>query len=115
MVRWKKSWEHGTTNTRGVAHRWHKGRFKGCLAQIQHKTKIPLFRFPANCSKQRNATLAQLVERLIRNQQVAGSIPAGGSRFFKHFQQISKIRPVQNLFSELSARLRNAGDGTRGG
>ena len=27
----------------------------------------------------RNATLAQLVERLIRNQQVAGSIPAGGS------------------------------------
>ena len=28
------------------------------------------------------ATLAQLVERLIRNQQVAGSIPAGGSRIF---------------------------------
>ena len=28
------------------------------------------------------ATLAQLVERLIRNQQVAGSIPAGGSRNF---------------------------------
>jgi hypothetical protein len=27
-----------------------------------------------------NATLAQLVERLIRNQQVAGSIPAGGSK-----------------------------------
>ncbi|MCU1237137.1 MAG: hypothetical protein JWP63_5104 [Candidatus Solibacter sp.] len=27
------------------------------------------------------ATLAQLVERLIRNQQVAGSIPAGGSIF----------------------------------
>jgi hypothetical protein len=27
------------------------------------------------------ATLAQLVERLIRNQQVAGSIPAGGSSF----------------------------------
>jgi hypothetical protein len=27
-----------------------------------------------------SATLAQLVERLIRNQQVAGSIPAGGSR-----------------------------------
>ena len=29
----------------------------------------------------RKATLAQLVERLIRNQQVAGSIPAGGSSF----------------------------------
>jgi hypothetical protein len=27
----------------------------------------------------KEATLAQLVERLIRNQQVAGSIPAGGS------------------------------------
>lgn len=31
------------------------------------------------------ATLAQLVERLIRNQQVAGSIPAGGSRFQKYY------------------------------
>src|SRR5947209_3977200 len=30
------------------------------------------------------ATLAQLVERLIRNQQVAGSIPAGGSSLFNH-------------------------------
>ena len=30
---------------------------------------------------ERRATLAQLVERLIRNQQVAGSIPAGGSIF----------------------------------
>ena len=28
---------------------------------------------------QNRATLAQLVERLIRNQQVAGSTPAGGS------------------------------------
>ena len=36
--------------------------------------------FVSGCSK-RNATLAQLVERLIRNQQVAGSIPAGGSMF----------------------------------
>ncbi len=59
-----------------------RGRVKGCLAQIQHKTKIPLFQFPVNYSKQRNATLAQLVERLIRNQQVAGSIPAGGSTKF---------------------------------
>jgi hypothetical protein len=30
-------------------------------------------------SSKPRATLAQLVERLIRNQQVAGSIPAGGS------------------------------------
>ena len=28
-----------------------------------------------------SATLAQLVEHLIRNEKVAGSIPAGGSRF----------------------------------
>ena len=33
---------------------------------------------------ERHATLAQLVERLIRNQQVAGSIPAGGSRKIGH-------------------------------
>jgi hypothetical protein len=32
----------------------------------------------------KRATLAQLVERLIRNQQVAGSIPAGGSIFFNN-------------------------------
>ena len=31
------------------------------------------------CKRPPIATLAQLVERLIRNQQVAGSIPAGGS------------------------------------
>jgi hypothetical protein len=37
---------------------------------------------PQVAVQQRNATLAQLVERLIRNQQVAGSIPAGGSRTF---------------------------------
>jgi hypothetical protein len=32
--------------------------------------------------KKGQATLAQLVERLIRNQQVASSILAGGSSFF---------------------------------
>jgi hypothetical protein len=30
------------------------------------------------------ATLAQLVEHLIRNERVAGSIPAGGSSFQFH-------------------------------
>jgi hypothetical protein len=34
-----------------------------------------------SASQAAQATLAQLVERLIRNQQVAGSIPAGGSSF----------------------------------
>ncbi len=39
-----------------------------------------------NCGKIGNrATLAQLVERLIRNQQVAGSIPAGGSKLSPYF------------------------------
>ena len=37
----------------------------------------------AKIRKQSKATLAQLVERLIRNQQVAGSSPAGGSIFLK--------------------------------
>ena len=36
---------------------------------------------PAVVMIKARATLAQLVERLIRNQQVAGSIPAGGSMF----------------------------------
>jgi hypothetical protein len=43
------------------------------------------------------ATLAQLVERLIRNQQAAGSIPAGGSMFsityswaFSHSSYLSR-------------------------
>jgi hypothetical protein len=40
--------------------------------------KPPTIRFSYDTLDQR-ATLAQLVERLIRNQQVAGSIPAGGS------------------------------------
>ena len=44
----------------------------------------------AHCSsrgeRRGRATLAQLVERLIRNQQVAGSIPAGGSIFFIYLQ-----------------------------
>jgi hypothetical protein len=35
---------------------------------------------PTSCQKHTRATLAQLVERLIRNQQVASSILAGGSR-----------------------------------
>ena len=35
---------------------------------------------PTRYDLKRQATLAQLVERLIRNQQVAGSTPAGGSR-----------------------------------
>jgi hypothetical protein len=36
--------------------------------------------FPSTCVAMERATLAQLVEQLIRNQQVAGSTPAGGSR-----------------------------------
>ncbi len=48
----------------------------------------------------RRATLAQLVEQLIRNQQVVGSNPTGGSRrpkkckeFFDHFYGRS-VEPV---------------------
>ena len=37
----------------------------------------------------RRATLAQLVERLIRNQQVAGSTPAGGSTFHRKHNHLS--------------------------
>jgi hypothetical protein len=40
----------------------------------------------------RTATLAQLVEHLIRNENVAGSNPAGGSSAEKNFR-----RPFANL------------------
>jgi hypothetical protein len=46
------------------------------------------------------ATLAQLVERLIRNQQVAGSIPAGGSKFSVTNRGLKNI-PRKTLFQEL--------------
>ena len=49
----------------------------------------------ASCSKSRRATLAQLVERLIRNQQVAGSTPAGGSRIFNYFHTVARASWVQ--------------------
>ena len=42
------------------------------------------------------ATLAQLVERLIRNQQVAGSIPAGGSISSKNTPAILGIPTVSD-------------------
>ena len=48
------------------------------------------------------ATLAQLVERLIRNQQVAGSIPAGGSTFSYVYLSPS-IPPVQNPIKSIRA------------
>lgn len=47
---------------------WHEKAMKGLL-----------WRRVAMVQLKKWATLAQLVERLIRNQQVAGSIPAGGS------------------------------------
>ena len=53
------------------------------------------------CRIKKRATLAQLVERLIRNQQVAGSIPAGGSMKSIAYQLSSLNLPqicVQNVF-----------------
>src|SRR3989344_461176 len=39
---------------------------------------------PQRRENKKSATLAQLVERHIRNVEVAGSIPAGGSSFKAH-------------------------------
>ena len=47
------------------------------------------------CEFFRKATLAQLVERLIRNQQVAGSIPAGGSSQIKPSHAPTGRRPLR--------------------
>ena len=41
--------------------------------------------------KNKIATLAQLVERLIRNQQVAGSTPAGGSIFSIRYGKMKEV------------------------
>jgi hypothetical protein len=45
-----------------------------------------------------------LVERLIRNQQVAGSIPAGGSRIFKNFQPafVSFVSSVPHFCQQIT-------------
>ena len=48
------------------------------------------------------ATLAQLVERLIRNQQVAGSIPAGGSIFSKGYLSSSVSDPFKTRSNRLA-------------
>ena len=57
--------------------------FTANLAQIQRKIRILLVRLLASRSPG-NATLAQLVERLIRNQQVSGSSPEGGSKLIQN-------------------------------
>src|SRR5439155_12659589 len=52
-------------------------------------------------------TLAQLVERLIRNQQVAGSIPAGGSRnFFSISSELQALlAPLRKQYFRECAQL----------
>ena len=51
------------------------GRSAGLSAGTRGQATAAAVRY----NSKRQATLAQLVERLIRNQQVAGSTPAGGS------------------------------------
>jgi hypothetical protein len=48
------------------------------------------------------AKLLILRASLLRNQQVAGSIPAGGSRKINRLHPLQEIQPVQNLFSWLN-------------
>jgi hypothetical protein len=46
-----------------------------------------------------DATLAQLVEQLIRNQQVVGSNPTGGSNEIKYLQRSSPfLRLIDSHF-----------------
>jgi hypothetical protein len=44
-----------------------------------------------------NATLAQLVEHLIRNEKVAGSIPAGGSTNRQGYNENKAGSPAEAL------------------
>ena len=71
--------------------------------EFSEKPKIWLDKFRKmkynNSRKSRHATVAQLVEQLIRNQQVAGSSPASSSKgrdnlcllFFLFLKRISKF------------------------
>src|SRR5580692_7917721 len=65
--------------------------------------KPSLICYSLSASTRRRATLAQLVEQLIRNQQVAGSNPAGGSRKSNRF---NKVFNLDTLFVRLWNDLR---------
>jgi hypothetical protein len=63
---------------------------------------------------ERKATLAQLVERLIRNQQVASSILAGGSNPLLAFHNPSQASEVGfNWVQNMSIRLFEAAQASR--
>lgn len=76
MLRWKGNGQRAA----------RRSEFAGTSARasamkVSHHQPLPS---RVSCGSERQATLAQLVERLIRNQQVAGSIPAGGSNIKMH-------------------------------
>ena len=85
----------GETPASAVGFRRHAGKVRG--SGEDRNQGIIISRYPNSTSKAIDvvkwestpkATLAQLVERLIRNQQVASSILAGGSRIFRNLQQL---------------------------
>ena len=49
-----------------------------------------------NSRKSRHATVAQLVEQLIRNQQVAGSSPASSSKIGKPCRRLADFSMFRN-------------------
>lgn len=49
------------------------------------------------------ATLAQMVERLIRNQQVSGSIPEGGSSASITSDLLILLQPLFDSSSDINA------------
>ena len=50
--------------------------------------------FPESVETQCYASLAQLVEQLIRNQRIAGSISAGGSIYFSGLSVKIALKPL---------------------
>ena len=76
------------------------------IAKEHAARRAPRFKPP------RNATLAQLVERLIRNQQVAGSTPAGGSiKLARRACRSSSRETLYRIRDRLAGSLFDAGDG----
>ena len=52
------------------------------MLAVKYCTRSTLATNPKMCYNEKDADVAQLVEQLIRNEQVTGSIPAIGSIFY---------------------------------
>ncbi len=99
------------------AARFTREQIEAIERDYNHPSIIMWIRINENCRRQpavacdkivcERATLAQLVERLIRNQQVAGSIPAGGSTHEVPYNRKTSCPPIDDLSAQKYPRRSN--------